>query len=321
MRIEEVSYDLLRPITTSKGKVGVRSGWIITLEEGEFSGQGEVLPLEGWSDLTIDEAYSQLVECDNSIMGTQRLSKEVQSAINTASWNLEAAKKGTSLSGLIGAGKDHVRVNALIDGSNQKNLRDNVKESRAKGLNVFKVKLGFRDDQERVELLSEIIQEGEKIRLDPNGNWSLQYAVTFLDRVRKTLGSRLEYVEDPVANLEDLMKLRSIVPVEVAVDNLWASMEDLDTIISENLGDYVVIKPALNGGIDSSLEFSRCASDNGLQTIISSTYDGPIALGAWCALAASLAPEATHGLGTADLFNDERIKHLTPTAGKVFFAS
>ena len=91
MRIEEVSYDLLRPITTSKGKVGVRSGWIITLEEGEFSGQGEVLPLEGWSDLTIDEAYSQLVECDNSIMGTQRLSKEVQSAINTASWNLEAA--------------------------------------------------------------------------------------------------------------------------------------------------------------------------------------------------------------------------------------
>ena len=75
MRIEEVSYDLLRPITTSKGKVGVRSGWIITLEEGEFSGQGEVLPLEGWSDLTIDEAYSQLVECDNSIMGTQRLSK------------------------------------------------------------------------------------------------------------------------------------------------------------------------------------------------------------------------------------------------------
>ena len=114
MRIEEVSYDLLRPITTSKGKVGVRSGWIITLEEGEFSGQGEVLPLEGWSDLTIDEAYSQLVECDNSLMGTQRLSKEVQSAINTASWNLEAAKKGTSLSGLIGAGKDNDRVNALI---------------------------------------------------------------------------------------------------------------------------------------------------------------------------------------------------------------
>ena len=50
-----------------------------------------------------------------------------------------------------------------------------MKESRAKGLNVFKVKLGFRDDQERVELLSEIIQEGEKNPI--RSQWELVIAI------------------------------------------------------------------------------------------------------------------------------------------------
>ncbi|MEC7118067.1 MAG: enolase C-terminal domain-like protein, partial [Actinomycetota bacterium] len=264
-------------------------------------------------------AYSQLVSYKHSETSLPELSNEVQAAISLAIWNLEASKKDESLVEHLGGGADCVKVNALLDGSSQRNLRKGLESYRASGLSVFKVKLGFRDDQERLQLLSEIVREDEKIRLDPNGSWSLQYAVTFLDRVRKLLGDRLEYVEDPVANLEDLKKLRSIVPVPIAVDELSSSMNDLEAVIVENLCEYIVVKPSLIGGIDQTLKISSFAAKDNIQTVISSTYDGPIALTGWCAVAANVAPETTHGLGTADFFTNAQMRELIPEAGKVYF--
>ncbi len=319
MLIEKVRYELTQPIITSKAQIESRDGWVVALGEGEYTGCGEILPLEGWSSVTMEEAYSQLISYKHSEMSLQELSNEVQAAISLAIWNLEASKKGESLVERLGGGADCVKVNALLDGSSQRNLRKGLESYRARGLSVFKVKLGFRDDQERLQLLSEIVREDEKIRLDPNGSWSLQYAVTFLDRVRKLLGDRLEYVEDPVANLEDLKKLRSIVPVPIAVDELSSSMNDLEAVIAENLCEYIVVKPSLIGGIDQTLKISSFAAKDNIQTVISSTYDGPIALTGWCAVAANVAPETAHGLGTADFFINAQMRELIPEAGKVYF--
>jgi o-succinylbenzoate synthase len=319
MRIEKVRYELIRPIITSKAQITSRDGWIVVMDEGEFTGCGEVLPLEGWSSVTIEEAYSQLVSYDYSETSMLELSNEVRSAINLAIWNLEASKNGKSLLEHLGCGADCVKVNAFLDGSSQRNLRRDLESYRASGHSVFKVKLGFRDDQERLQLLSETVREDEKIRLDPNGNWALQYAVTFLDRARKLLGDRLEYVEDPVANFEDLKKLRSIVPIPIAVDELCNSINDLEAVISENLGEYIVIKPSLIGGIDQTLKISSYAAKNNIQPVISSTYDGPTALQGWCAVASIVASEVTHGLGTADLFSDPQMRQMVPEGGKVYF--
>jgi len=319
MLIEKVRYELTQPIITSKAQIESRDGWVVALDEGEYTGCGEILPLEGWSSVTMEEAYSQLISYKHSETSLPELSNEVQAAISLAIWNLEASKNGESLVEHLGGGADCVKVNALLDGSSQRNLRKGLESYRARGLSVFKVKLGFRDDQERLQLLSEIVREDEKIRLDPNGSWSLQYAVTFLDRVRKLLGDRLEYVEDPVANLEDLKKLRSIVPVPIAVDELSSSMNDLEAVIAENLCEYIVVKPSLIGGIDQTLKISSFAAKDNIQTVISSTYDGPIALTGWCAVAANVAPETTHGLGTADFFINAQMRELIPEAGKVYF--
>ena len=319
MLIKKVRYELTQPIITSKAQIESRDGWVVALDEGEYTGCGEILPLEGWSSVTMEEAYSQLISYKHSETSLPELSNEVQAAISLAIWNLEASKNGESLVEHLGGGADCVKVNALLDGSSQRNLRKGLESHRARGLSVFKVKLGFRDDQERLQLLSEIVREDEKIRLDPNGSWSLQYAVTFLDRVRKLLGDRLEYVEDPVANLEDLKKLRSIVPVPIAVDELSSSMNDLEAVIAENLCEYIVVKPSLIGGIDQTLKISSFAAKDNIQTVISSTYDGPIALTGWCAVAANVAPETTHGLGTADFFINAQMRELIPEAGKVYF--
>ena len=97
MRIEKTSYELAQPVITSKAQISSREGWIVVLDEGELTGKGEILPLEGWSSVTIEEAYSQLVSYKHSEISLLELSDEVQSAINLASWNLEATKNDKSL--------------------------------------------------------------------------------------------------------------------------------------------------------------------------------------------------------------------------------
>ena len=55
MRIEKTSYELAQPVITSKAQISSREGWIVVLDEGELTGKGEILPLEGWSSVTIEK--------------------------------------------------------------------------------------------------------------------------------------------------------------------------------------------------------------------------------------------------------------------------
>ena len=66
MLIEKVRYELTQPIITSKAQIESRDGWVVALGEGEYTGCGEILPLEGWSNVTMEEAYSQLISYKHS---------------------------------------------------------------------------------------------------------------------------------------------------------------------------------------------------------------------------------------------------------------
>ncbi len=46
MLIEKVRYELTQPIITSKAQIESRDGWVVSLGEGEYTGCGEILPLE-----------------------------------------------------------------------------------------------------------------------------------------------------------------------------------------------------------------------------------------------------------------------------------
>ena len=44
MLIEKVRYELTQPIITSKAQIESRDGWVVALDEGEYTGCGEILP-------------------------------------------------------------------------------------------------------------------------------------------------------------------------------------------------------------------------------------------------------------------------------------
>ena len=103
----------------------------------------------------------------------------------------------------------------------------------------------------------------------------------------------------------------------LAADELVRRPVDVDEIVRGGLADVLVLKPALVGGITDTLGLVDRARQGGLDVVLSSIYDGPVGLSAWCHLAAALGGDRAHGLGTATLLADAGAGHLVPRQGRI----
>jgi len=315
IQTKRISYELTQPIVTAKGEIVERNGYSVRVENGGKYGEGEIMPLPGWSDITGQEVREELkkISGQNGI----GLSNEVRAGFGMAQWHLKEAQTKTPLWALLGGTVNSIKVNSLIGGTNIEEFTKALEVLQKQGSTVFKIKLGFSDDLERIRILAENIKSTERVRLDPNGTWSLDTAVKNIKFAQNILGERLEYVEDPVGDLEQLIQLRETVSAPIATDDLTLLDKNREFALRKLLMDYIVIKPLLVGGIDATLEISEFAKKSGIQIVISSTYDGPVGLRAWCHLAACVSPNVTHGLGTAGYIKDDRMFPLIPIDGSI----
>ncbi|HJM28465.1 MAG: enolase C-terminal domain-like protein [Acidimicrobiales bacterium] len=317
IQIREISYNLVKPVVTAKEVITERKGYSIRIEEEGHYGEGEVLPLIGWSKISGLEAKEELLAFTSGKLRSAKLSNEVRAGVGMAHWNLKAEHMNIPLWSLLGGAAGSIQVNALVGGVNEKELRKTLQTLQQQGSSVFKIKLGFHDDLERIRVLAEMLRKKEKIRLDPNGAWSLETAITNMEFANNLLGDRLEYVEDPVGTIGQLTELREIVSVPIGTDDLTRDVENREIAFQEKLMDYIVVKPPFVGGIDDTLRISNHARNKGIQVVVSSTYDGPVGLRTWCHLATCLSPNIAHGLGTAMFIEDDQMKSLVPEGGKI----
>ncbi len=100
------------------------------------------------------------------------------------------------------------------------------------GCRTAKVKVGepgqtLADDQARLEAVRDALGPDGRIRIDVNGLWSVDEAVT-RSPLRDRAAGGLEYVEQPVASVEDLAVVRRRVGVPIAAGvALAAALPDL----------------------------------------------------------------------------------------------
>lgn len=181
---------------------------------------------------------------------------------------------------------------------------------------------GLSADLARVEAVRDALGPVGKVRVDANGAWDVNGAV----RAIKTLDRfDLEYVEQPVATLEEMARVRRRVDVPLAVDESiralaarrhGPSAEDLRRVANLGAADVVVLKVQPLGGVWAALEI---ADRVGLPAVVSSAVETSIGLAAGLALAAAL-PELPYacGLGTAPLLADDVVADpLVPRDGVI----
>ncbi len=195
--------------------------------------------------------------------------------------------------------------------------------ARYDGCRTVKVKVAERgqslaDDLDRVAAVRDLVGADVRIRVDANGGWDVDQALTAL---RALAAYGLEYAEQPCAGVEELAELRrrlarTHLDVLVAADESIRKADDPLRVAREEAADLVVVKVAPLGGVRRALEIVEAC---GLPAVVSSALDTSVGIAAGVALAAAL-PQLDHacGLGTVELLAaDVAHPSLVPVAGSI----
>jgi O-succinylbenzoate synthase len=177
----------------------------------------------------------------------------------------------------------------------------------AGGCRTAKVKVAERgqtlaDDLARVEAVRDALGPDGLVRVDANGAWNVDEAVRAIAAIDRAAGG-LEYVEQPVMDVEDLALVRRRVAVPIAADESIRRAEDPYRVRDLEAADVAVLKVQPLGGVRACL---RIAEDIGLPVVVSSAVESSVGIAAGVALAAAL-PELHHacGLATVQLLTDD----------------
>lgn len=142
-----------------------------------------------------------------------------------------------------------------------------------------------------------------KIRLDANGRYSVSDAITVAGALLEN-GVQIDYLEQPVATLEDMTLLNQEFlkrgrQLKLAADELIRKSGDPEKAIESGAVDVVMLKAAPLGGVGRCLEI---AATTKLPKVVSSALESSIGLAMGAHLAGAL-PELSYasGLGTATL--------------------
>ena len=164
------------------------------------------------------------------------------------------------------------------------------------------VKIKVDDFENGAKIVEEVlrINENYRIRLDVNGGWSSEQAISNLLEYHLRFGNVFEYVEQPCADLQDLALVKSEIPIKIAADesirkNLGANFEEF-----KSFADIAILKWQPVGGFKAA---HRLAQEIGLPVVISSALETGVGISHGLALAASFEAESLAcGLGTVALF-------------------
>ncbi len=157
-----------------------------------------------------------------------------------------------------------------------------------------------QEDADRVAAVRDALGVRGKLRIDVNAAWTVTEAV---DRIEELSKFDLEYVEQPVKTIDELVEVRRAVAVPIAADEAVRLSADPMRVVDRGAADLLVLKPQPMGGVRRALDLARRC---GVPVVVSSALETSIGLAAGVALAAALAdlPYAC-GLGTAELLEGD----------------
>lgn len=211
--------------------------------------------------------------------------------------------------------RDRVPVNVTVPATSPERAHRIV---MAGGCTTAKVKVAepgqtLGDDEARLEAVRDAIGPRGRIRVDANGGWDVESAITAIRLLDHAAGG-LEYVEQPCAEVEELAAVRRAVDVPIAADESIRRAEDPYRVRDLAAADIAVLKVQPLGGVRACL---RIAEDIRLPVVVSSAVESSIGIAAGLALAAAL-PELPYacGLATVQLLTDDVVTEpLLPVDG------
>lgn len=272
---------LRRPWQTSRGTLNERHGRLrrLTDDDGR-TGWGDCTPLP---EFGVDEAAASAF------------------AEESATLDLAAQRAGLPLNAWLSgrAPVASVAVNASF-GPISTVDRDSLAQAAAEGFTIAKLKVGVApvdDEIAALHRLAATLPPALRLRLDANRAWPFAVALRF---IAACAGLPIDGLEEPLADPDParLVSLQAAANFPLAIDE---STHLLDAAFFRHPPvRRLVLKPARHGGLLASTELALRARASGLEVVITSALESACGITALAHLAAAVAPEAVHGLATAD---------------------
>lgn len=279
-------------------KLTAREGWVVELSDNGRVALGEIAPLPGFSQESLEaagvQAQAQLE------LWVHNQPTDIESCYPSVAFGLSAAL--LELDGKLPA-EGNYRAAPLCSGDPDELI---PKLNNMQGKKVAKIKVGLYEairDGMIVSLLLESIPD-LTLRLDANRSWTLEKAKQFAKYVAPSLRQRIAFIEEPCQQPGDSVSFAIDTGIAIAWDEtLQAAVHQSDFAVKHLTGvKALIIKPTLVGSIDKCMALVEEAKAHAIQVVISSSLESSIGLGQLARLANWLNPEETPGLDTMQLF-------------------
>lgn len=280
-------YPLKYPFKLSYGTFTERVGYLVKLEEGGYTGWGEmsVVPYYNKDEGIIKKEFEDSGRYLSTVsedwtpedlydeMGAKLpLDPFIRSAVDCALYDLYGKKHGKSTWRLVG-GKEKVPVLSSLTIT-----EDDWEEKLDWEWPILKLKMGFRGD---IQLLTKIRKKFDGvIRIDANSGWNQENMEKNL-AVMKDL--EIELIEQPVPKNEDIFLSEFDPGIPFVADESFQGLENL----LEMNQRYQVINVKLQkcGGITPALRIIEKAKAMDLKIMAGCMTESSIGIGAICQLA------------------------------------
>jgi L-alanine-DL-glutamate epimerase-like enolase superfamily enzyme len=332
LELERRTLRLRTPLHTSYGVLAERELISIRLSDADGAvGYGEAAPLAAYQGPGPElvaralESYRSVVGRAERMTGPQLIDacRELAdvpaalAALDLALWDRAGRRAGKPVAALLSdEPAATVPVNATLTALDRAGVSEQAALAVRAGFGCLKVKVGVGDDVGRVAAVRAAAGPEVALRLDANGAWDVEQAVSTIEALSP---AGLELVEEPTHGLAAVREVRERVAVRVAIDETAAEHGALGA----GIADAVCLKVSRCAGIGGLLAAAALVRASGAEVYLASTLDGPLGVAAALHAAAALSsrgPMPPCGLATLGMFADFE-DPLAPVAGEIALPS
>ena len=264
-------------------------------------GWGEIAPLPGFSQETLEQAQEQAI---NWLTNWQQASCDAPRVPLDGTYPSVAFGISCAMDEMKGYLKEAANFNtAPLCYGDPDELYAEL--ATIEGEKVAKMKVGMYEAN-RDGLIADMFLEAIpdlQLRLDANRRWTLEKALQFAAKVKPEHRARIQFLEEPCKSTALSLQFAAQTGIPVAWDETLRDPNFDIATLAENRPYLVaiVIKPTLIGSIERCVALINQARALGLNAVLSSSIESSLGLTQLARLAQQYTPNVTPGLDTLDL--------------------
>jgi o-succinylbenzoate synthase len=267
-------------------------------ELGQIVARGEVAPIIGLSSENWSQINEALYEWENGDFSRAcHWPSSVHAAIDMLWQDLfpNEIPKNLLINGLVWMNDVESMYNEALAKFNQ-------------SFRCIKLKVGalnFEEELNLIRLLRNQFGSDITLRLDANGAWKAEEAIIKMEALSKW---NIHSIEQPIEARQwhEMSSLCKNSPIPIALDEelIGVGVDSMKDLLNEIEPQFLVIKPSLHGGLETSTKWIQASEQKGIQWWATSALESNVGLSHIYRWLGQFSNPLPQGLGTGHLYTN-----------------